>query len=336
MKNINKTKLSVIIPVYNVQQYLKQCLDSLNIKDNLDVEYILVDDGSTDNSGKICKKYAKRFSSVHVYHQKNGGLSSARNLGIKQSSADWISFIDSDDIVADSYIQIIKRIIDLMDQNSKKDIVIFKFQIFNNDDSLSSNKSGNFEVNRIKHISKTEAYKSLFEKDLGNYAWNKVYSRGLFQNIKYPLRKAYEDIFTTYKLFSVASQIFIYDDYLYFYRQRENSIQNTKNRIRLINIMTDSVEAREEQKKFFKKNNLTSLAIEDDRLNIKTSMRALIWYDGLRLSKTDKYYMMEDMIESHKIDKSKDGFFFTLLMILHNKFKPLYLAICRVYCNLKK
>lgn len=100
----NPFKISVIVPVYNVEKYLSRCIDSILSQTFTDFELLLVDDGSTDKSGEICDEYAKTDARIKVFHTENRGVSAARNLGIKEASADWISFVDSDDWVEDKYL----------------------------------------------------------------------------------------------------------------------------------------------------------------------------------------------------------------------------------------
>ena len=105
--NISSPLVSIIVPIYNVEQYLPACLDSLVNQTLQDIEIILVDDGSTDKSGQICEEYAQKGKRITVLHKKNGGLSDARNYGIKKSKGKYISFIDSDDYLSEKFISIL-------------------------------------------------------------------------------------------------------------------------------------------------------------------------------------------------------------------------------------
>ena len=113
-------RVSVVIPVYNVEKYLVQCLDSVVAQDYKDIEVILVDDGSTDSSGLICDEYAKKYQFIDVIHKKNGGLGYARNTGIERAKGDYITFIDSDDIVGK---QMITNLINQIDRNGADTVV---------------------------------------------------------------------------------------------------------------------------------------------------------------------------------------------------------------------
>ena len=117
------TFLSIVIPVYNVQDYIHRCIDSL-IKQSLfkQIEVLLVDDGSMDSSGKICDEYANKYENIRVYHKENGGLSHARNFAIEYLNSDYVFFLDSDDMVAGSFLSDMKRIID----GDRPDVICFK------------------------------------------------------------------------------------------------------------------------------------------------------------------------------------------------------------------
>lgn len=212
-------KISVIIPVYKVEKYLNRCVDSVLNQDFEDFELILVDDGSPDNSGKICDEYAKMDSRVKVIHKENGGLSDARNAGIEIARGDYLNFIDSDDWVELDYLSILYN-------NAKKydaDIsVVNLHKEYDNRREKSENvKTGLFESNDIMSM--------LYDKEMSiylNVACAKLYRRKLFLTHRYPVGKLHEDGFTTYKLFQEANKIYLSDADLYFYYQREGSIMN--------------------------------------------------------------------------------------------------------------
>ena len=120
--------LSVIIPIYNVEQYIKECFDSLCKQPGADIEYICIDDGSTDNSGKICDEYAKRDNRFVVIHQTNKGVSAARNQGLLYAHGSYLAYVDPDDFVSDEWYINIKECV----QQTDCDILIFDFKIIKN------------------------------------------------------------------------------------------------------------------------------------------------------------------------------------------------------------
>lgn len=246
---MGKTILSIIIPVYNVELYLQECLDSLvfNKSKSREIEILLIDDGSTDNSGLMCDEYSQKYSYIHVFHKKNGGLSSARNFGISKATGEWITFMDSDDVVVSNYLDIIFRLID-----QKIDIVLFKYRSFTNNVNCPVT---NYNIDSFSKTSKRQAMYLITTEEWGNFAWNKLYKKSLFKNIRYPVSKNYEDIYTTFKLINKAKSFATYNKSLYLYRIRNGSITNTNNVTKALRNNINSLEAREQQLSFFMDNN---------------------------------------------------------------------------------
>ena len=129
------TALSIIIPVYNVGIYLKECLDSILLQQHDDVEIILVNDGSTDNSGEICEEYAREYAEISVFHQENGGVSNARNLGLEKARGEWVSFVDPDDFVGPDYCSFFRSV-----KGKNYDLVFFSLSIFSKKGGLAEKK----------------------------------------------------------------------------------------------------------------------------------------------------------------------------------------------------
>lgn len=234
--------LSIIIPVYNVSNYLDECLKNLLIghSSNLEYEIILVDDGSTDNSGLKCDFYSKHYQNIITIHKENNGLSSARNEGLRCAHGNWIAFIDSDDMVCKNYIGQIINLIKL----TKADLIMFNYKKFEAVDELKSINS----KEQFKEINIEDAMYDITCEKWGSYAWNKIYTKKLFNGIDYPIKKNYEDIFTTYKLLYRAKKIVLSSSILYYYRQRAGSIQHSNS----IQAVLDCEQARLDQLDFFK------------------------------------------------------------------------------------
>lgn len=240
-------KVSLIVPVYNVDKYLEECLDSLINQSYDNIEIILINDGSTDNSGNICDKYSNKYSKVKTFHKENAGLSSARNMGIEKSIGDYLFFVDSDDFIHPETIKIMCGL--MIKENC--DIVQCDFFKFHDKDSI------NFEpvTTTVKHecYDGLTAVKSIYsEKSIeATIVCNKMYKRKLFDKVRFPIGKRNEDEFTTYKLLYESKKvIYIYEKF-YYYRQRENSIMHSKIDINRL----DYLEALEERMKFFLDNN---------------------------------------------------------------------------------
>ena len=167
--------ISIIVPVYNVSDYQKECIESIIRQTYTNLEILLINVGSTDTSGQICDSYANKDKRIKVIHQANQGLSISRNNGIKLSKGKYLSFVDSDDIIDEKMIEILhKEII-----NNNCDISICKFQIFHN------NYIPPKEYYKTKLMDKNEFLKKLMiDKEISSHACNKLYKKNLFKEIK--------------------------------------------------------------------------------------------------------------------------------------------------------
>jgi len=209
--------ISIVVPIYNVEEYLRRCLDSLVSQTYPNLEIILVNDGSKDNCNCICEEYSKKYPHVLYYEKENGGLSDARNYGFERASGKLIGFVDSDDwITADMYQSLAS---DMKKYNA--DISTCGFVMVSNFDGTSDlQKSKETEV-----FSREEAIRHLFDNDkFANFAWNKLYKRELFDGVRFPFGKKMEDLGTTYKLFLKSNKITFNPQKHYKYFQRDNSI----------------------------------------------------------------------------------------------------------------
>lgn len=209
--------ISVIIPVYNVEKYIKECLDSVINQSYKDLEIILVDDGSTDRSGIICDEYAFKDNRIKVIHKENGGLSSARNIGMKIATGEFFTFIDSDDYIATSMIEELYNA--LIDTSADLSI-------------CNISRKSYFEKNIVKNIIVHKKEKTLMlllkEKQIQTSACAKLYKKCLFDDIYYPDGKLYEDFGTTYKLIHRAQRIAHINTPMYYYRFNEVSITKSR------------------------------------------------------------------------------------------------------------
>ena len=203
-----KPLISIIVPVYNVEDYVLKCLKSLAGQSYDSIEIIVVDDGSTDNSGKICDEFALDDKRVRVYHKKNGGLSSARNFGIKKAKGEYICLVDSDDYVKKDFVE------KMVGASVDADIVICGY---------------NHDIPEAGELTGGEATIRLLTRqdNIEIIAWNKMYRRELFKEISYPEGKNYEDNLTTYRLLSKAKKVVYVAEPLYVYVERGGSIMNS-------------------------------------------------------------------------------------------------------------
>lgn len=216
-----RPKISLIVPVYNVESYLERCIDSLINQTIKEIEILLIDDGSTDNSGHICDDYAKIDKRIRVIHKKNGGLSDARNRGLEIASGDYIGFVDSDDYVHRDMFQVMYET--MFQENC--DIVEVGYKEFYEKDTVQvdiTKKSLNV------YDKNSAVIRTILDIKCRNYVWNKLYKKQLWKDIEFPVGKVYEDIFTTHKVISKSNKLVKLDANFYYYYQREGSIVNSK------------------------------------------------------------------------------------------------------------
>ncbi|MCZ2492139.1 glycosyltransferase family 2 protein [Dellaglioa carnosa] len=244
---------SIIVPVFNVERYLQKCIDSiLENKMNKEYEIILVDDGSTDGSGIICDRYADLNENVIVYHKSNGGLSDSRNYGIEKANGEFLFFIDSDDWIRTDALAKLEKIC----ENKDVDMICFNFSAVNEFEENVENDLG-FKKRILEDgfVNGEKALEELFKGNIKSYAVTNLYKKKLFttNKVRFPVGRNYEDVGTTYKLFFYSKKVFLLNDKLYFYLQRQGSISHI-NKISDINSIQRN--ASETDDFFEQKNNL--------------------------------------------------------------------------------
>lgn len=212
--------ISIIVPVYNVEKYLPRCLDSLAFQTLKEIEIILVDDGSTDNSGDLCDRYAEKDPRFHVIHQESAGLSAARNRGMEASRADWLMFVDSDDYVSPDFCLAPYTAA----RNQGADLVFFRrWRVTQHDIKLLRVRGSGSSGCKTR----PEAISMLSLPGIGYAVWNKLYKKSLFSGVRFPEGKGCEDLGTTYKTVLRASAVWYLDQPLYYHVQRPGSITAT-------------------------------------------------------------------------------------------------------------
>lgn len=213
--------ISVIIPVYNVSGYLKQCLDSVIAQTYRNLEIILVDDGSTDGSGEICDEYSRNDQRIKVIHKENGGLSDARNAALDIIKGEYIAFIDSDDYVSKNYIEILYNTILEYSCN----LAIGSYIKFVNDvKSAKSIKRKNRKSEYTTFTQQEVMLDMLYRRKCSMYAPGKLYKASLFDAVRFPKGMLFEDVPTMWNVIKQVDKVVFVNDILYFYRQRKESI----------------------------------------------------------------------------------------------------------------
>lgn len=213
-------EVSIIVPVYNVERYLEDCIESILNQTFKDFELILIDDGSTDSSCEICDEYKKKDSRIRVIHKSNGGLSSARNIGLDVACGKYIGFVDSDDSIHPRMYEILYDLI----QTHNADISCCDYKRTDTLINCNYEEVDSYEAIEMDNI---QAVNSLYNMDTAIIlvvAWNKLYSKELFKDIRYEIGKIHEDEFIAHKLLYNSGKTIYANSKLYYYLQREGSI----------------------------------------------------------------------------------------------------------------
>lgn len=225
-------EVSIIVPVYQVEKYIRQCVDSILAQTFTDFELILVDDGSKDRSGEICDEYAGMDERVKVIHKENGGAAESRNTGMDQAAGNYYMFVDSDDYLAPEMLECLYNVI--LKQNA--DIVACNYRY-----CFEDNTENDFSTD---YGSETIAAKEVFyfRKNERNYGfwtvvWNKLYRKEIFDKIRFRTGKYFEDEYFANDIYQLDIRIVIVPECLYYYRQHGSSTMKTKKFIKYMDLL---------------------------------------------------------------------------------------------------
>lgn len=213
--------VSIVIPIYKVEEYINRCVDSIIRQTYKNLEIILVDDGSPDKCGSICDDYSVYDDRIKVIHKNNGGLSDARNAGIDIAQGNYITFVDSDDWVNENYIDTLYNLITKADA----EIAACNFQKTSDENNVNEfNFVEEYQYSNIQALE--EMMGQLYVQMV--VAWGKLYKRSLFNDVRFPVGRVHEDEFTTYKLIYKANKIVYTPAQLLYYWQRNDSITGSE------------------------------------------------------------------------------------------------------------
>ena len=313
-EKMHQPLISIIVPIYKVEPYLRRCLDSIINQTYKNLEIILVDDGSPDNCPQICDEYATKDKRIIVIHKENGGLSDARNVGLDICKGEYISFVDSDDWIDKKYIEV------LLDLAKKE----------NADIAIGENIQTNGVCNKPKNISKIQVFSS---KDALNHlfslnhiafitSWGKLYKTELFFNLNFPIGKFHEDEFTTYILFYRSAKIAYTSEVLYYYFRHTNSITGSRH-------PWDVLEFLEQRYLFFKNKN------EKDLLPLLISplcwqLLCAYWFELKKTPIKAQKYLSDFQIYTKEKSFSQAPLFHKFFLKIFSKFPFLYI-LCRKF-----
>lgn len=221
--------ITVIVPVYNVEQYLRQCLDSILNQTYQEIEVLLINDGSTDASDEICREYAERDNRIRYFVKENGGLSDARNYALDRAEGEYVTFVDSDDFLMEQALEKLYATSLL----GESDLVVGFFCYFEEPYFQLFTKE-HFPELPITYVDSLYALHQMDEMVDVNFlrfstAWGKLYKLSLFDGIRYPYGKYAEDQFTTWRLYLKSEKIAVSNQVVYAYRHNPNSLSNNFN-----------------------------------------------------------------------------------------------------------
>ena len=220
--------ISVIVPIYNTEKYLVECVESIRKQTYSNIEIILVDDGSTDASIEICDGFAEKDSRVRVFHKKNEGVAVARNFGIQQSNGQYVVIVDSDDVAVDKMIEVLYTQI----KENDADIAVGNYYIYDESD-------GNFYyyITEADYCVEVLSPQELIDRQAGAWKWNstafmlttfKLYKKVLFDDVSFTHGRRFDDEASTHRLFLRSKKTVFVNDNVYLYRRRSGSIMRSE------------------------------------------------------------------------------------------------------------
>ncbi len=219
-----KPLLSIIVPVYDVENYLQKCIDSILAQTFTDFELILVEDGSPDNCPALCDAAAAKDARIRVLHQKNGGLSAARNAGLDVARGAWIGFVDSDDYIAPEMYETLYKAV----QSTGADLALCDYAEVNVAGELCPKMHSSLSVEELTGWELLQKASGL----MAQLAWNKLYRRAIFAQLRYPVGKVNEDLFVIPEICLNTQRAVVVPEVLYYYVQRSDSIMGKSNTLR--------------------------------------------------------------------------------------------------------
>ena len=276
--------ISVIVPVYKVELYIRQCLESIINQTYKDIEIILIDDGSPDNCGNICEEYAEKDKRIRVFHTENHGLSAARNLGIKEARGEYIGFIDSDDWIEPDMYEVLFR------NALKYDADICECNFW-----FGTWSNNYIDLDNKVYIN-NESLEALFMDKICHVTWNKIYKRDLFEEIAFPEGRNIEDISIMHLLVNQSQKYVTISDKKYHYRQRADSIKHIYSASNLL----DYADSYLDRYKFYKNNRekLPNIKEEEQLLSVAIGIsRVWRWWYGCNKADRQKFIIKIDELK---------------------------------------
>lgn len=272
--------VSVVIPVFNAADFFREALDSVLCQTYENLEIIIVDDGSTDGSEKICDEYAREDKRIIVHHQENKGLSAARNRGLDIMTGEAVAFLDADDAYHPDFV---KNMINTM-VSERCDLVICRYTSFFTKERMNIGRNDQAKPSIDEGVyDRVSALRALVEKRINNHVWNKLYRSQLWESIRFPVGHVYEDIDITFRILDQCEKTFVIDDSLYKRRKHPGAITDTITKNNIENWLL----ARNHLESFVKKNTPGLFAEDEMKQLMQRKLYHLIDYYVLALWKNE-------------------------------------------------
>lgn len=310
---MEKQMVSIIVPVYNAEKYLKKCVNSILKQNYPDFEILLINDGSTDRSGEICDIFESQDERVRVIHKKNEGSASARNLGIAQAKGEYIAFVDADDFISENYLSTLVGTL----ERTEADIVQCQFQKVNSYQGNIEPCTPQKDIKIYSNIDALEAFCGKKEYLSTAVLWNKLYKKELFRKLSFPIGRGIDDEYLICRIVYRAKRIAVISDVLYYYYMSPNSQMRSAPSLKKL----DNIDALEGQIRFLRKVNQPRLA----------NMLMYRYYSSI----IDGYYYVKknfpNETELQKKLKKKKRMFYVAILTKEVEIKDKCLLVFRNY-----
>lgn len=314
-------RISFIVPIYNAEKYLEECINSLLLQTYENIEIILIDDASTDKSGIICDEYSSKDSRVKTIHTSHVGVAECRNIGIKEASGDWIAFADSDDYVD---VTLCEKAMTEASENVV-DIIAFGFcKVY--PDGKTDKYIYEYED---KVFEKSDAINALCDEYFGSYVWNKIIKKECFEGILFPKGQVFEDLGTTYKIFEKANAICYLDSSLYYYRQHGNSIMHVMS----MQKGYDQFQMRYAQASFFKEKYPKAYDGSLEGLIRSAVTYCLYFYDKREKPYAELYKKADEIVRTKRVVNQKEKAKIIVLRFIYKYMNPLFGMLSKIIVN---
>lgn len=313
--NFKKPLVSIIVPVYNAEKYIRECLDSIMAQTYTNLECLIIQDGSTDNSMEICREYVRVDARIRLFEQENRGLSAARNRGLDNMRGEYLTFVDADDCLSKNFLEITMR---MMMENAA-DIVVVDDKKFKNvkgkEPELKEYQSYSFTGRQILQMT-GERFQHFFVP-----AWAKLYRRDIFCDMRFDEGKIHEDAFIFHRIYGKAKKICFVDEKLYYYRLSEESLTRING---IYYDHPDIIEALENRWRYYLEHNMTKNARDTAEDILQRLMR------GYYAPGWDKKIIRKQIQRYRSIYKKQCGLKLRIELTLF-KFSPCFWRIYKFF-----